>query len=160
MLSSLIVQLCACRPDFPEQLSHLDRERCAKTRPALNSLVDAFRATIADLEYVYLVIDALDECSDLNEERQTLLDMLEQIHSWPESNLHLLVTSRQKNDIDGTFRPLVRSKSAVEINLEVYKDSVNHDIDTFIEKKLAAPKFQNWNKAKIKARLIDKADGM
>jgi hypothetical protein len=133
------------------------------------------RATIADFENVYLIIDALDECPVMAQEvlddgekrevreRDKLLACLQQMYGWGEANLHLLLTSRKENDIDSKLRPLFNLESAAEINLEVHKDSVNHDIGTFIDGKLATSKMKNWPKdirKLIRSTLIAKADAM
>jgi hypothetical protein len=128
MLSSLIVHLCGCRPDSPQPLLDLAKYKDTKTRPDLDTLEATLRATITDFENVYLIIDALDECPEVNEERQTLLACLLRMYRWGETSLHLLLTSRKEKDIDDELRLLFVSEDVVEMDLEVHKDSVNHDI--------------------------------
>jgi hypothetical protein len=163
MLSSLIVQLCGCRPDSPQPLLDLAKYKDTKTRPDLDTLETTLRATSVDFENVYLIIDALDECPEVDEERQTLLASLLRMYRWEEPGLHLLLTSRKEKDIDDELRPLFDSEYAVEMDLEVYKDSVNHDIGIFVDERLETSKMKKWpeeTRELIRSTLIAKADAM
>ena len=158
MLSSLIVQLCGCRPDSPQPLLDLAKYKDTETRPDLDTLENTLRATVADFENVYLIIDALDECPEVGDERQTLLASLLRMYRWRETSLHLLLTSRKEKDIDDELREYV-----TEMDLEVHKDSVNRDIGIFIDKKLATSKMKKWPKETrelVRSTLIAKADAM
>lgn len=53
-------------------------------------LLRALRDTLASRPSSFIVLDALDECNYTGE----LFDMLEEMQSWSESSLHVLVTSR------------------------------------------------------------------
>jgi hypothetical protein len=163
MLSSLITQLCRCRPDFPQPLLDLERYKDTNTRPGLETLENTLRASIADFENVYLIIDALDECTMVDDERQMLLDSLLRMYQWREDSLHLLLTSRKEMDIDDKLRPLFDSEYAVDMDLEVHKDSVHHDIAIFIGEKLATSQMKEWRaetRELIRSTLIEKADAM
>ncbi|KAI9820909.1 MAG: hypothetical protein M1826_000823 [Phylliscum demangeonii] len=50
----------------------------------------------------YIIVDALDECSDWDE----LLDVMQEIVEWKMSSLHLLVTSRKEKKIEDRFHAL------------------------------------------------------
>ena len=163
MVSSLIVQLCGSRPDSPQPLLDLGEYKDTNRRPDLKSLENTLQATIADFENVYLVIDALDECPVVDQEREKLLACILRMYGWREANLHFLLTSRKENDIVDEFRPLFGTKSAVEMDLEVHKDYVNHDIGIFIDEKLATSKFKKWpveTRELVRSTLIEKADAM
>jgi hypothetical protein len=163
MLSSLIVQLCGSRPECPQPLLDLGEYRDTNRRPDLETLENTLRATIADFDNVYLVVDGLDECPVVGRERQKLLECLLRIYRWGEINLHLFLTSRKENDINDKLCYLLRSESAVEIDLEFYKDSINHDIGIFIDESLDNSKMNKWpeeTKELIRSTLITKADAM
>jgi hypothetical protein len=163
MLSSLIVQLCNNRPDSPQPLVDLGLYKDRNHRPDLETLENTLRASIADFENVYLIIDALDECPEVDDERQTLLASLLRIHGWEETNLHLLLTSRKEKTIYDEIRPLFDSEYVTEMDLEAHKDSINHDIGIFVDKSLATSQMKQWPAATrgfVRSTLIQKADAM
>lgn len=163
MLSSLIVQLCGSRPDSPQSLLDLRRYKDTNRRPDIKALETILRATMADFENVYLVIDALDECPMADQERERLLAWLQRIHRWREPDLHLLVTSRKEGDIRDELGPLLDAEGAVETYLEEQKDSVNRDIKLYIDEKMVKSKFNKWPeeiKSLMRETLIGKADAM
>ena len=51
----------------------------------------------------YILLDALDECIN----REDVLQFVEALMGWGIHDLHVLATSRKKNDIDTFLEPLV-----------------------------------------------------
>jgi ankyrin repeat domain-containing protein 50 len=175
LLSSLIRQLCGHRPDTPQPLLDLNKYRDRNQRPDLETLKKTFQATAADFQRVYVVIDALDECPNVDTERERLLDCLVSINGWGLPNLHMAFTSRNESDIQFKISPLLSPKSVahtvlppnstlgVEIDLQEYHNAVNRDICSFIDQKLASSGFKTWKdalKSDAKKVLLEKADGM
>jgi hypothetical protein len=163
MLSSLIKQLCCCRPDTPQPLRDLGRYEEQGQRPDMKTLVDALAATIHGFSNVFLVIDALDECPFESGERKKLLGCLYSIHISKSDNVHLLCTSRREPDIEAVLNPLLSSPSKIAIDLSIYKEAVNHDIGLYIDQTLATSDYESWPESirvEARATLIEKADGM
>lgn len=73
-------------------------------------------------EDTYLVVDALDECS----ERENLLEWLEELLRLNLDKLHIMVTSRKERDIETCLSPLISSS----MNLE--SSSIDTDIATHV----------------------------
>ena len=58
-------------------------------QPTCEALLEALHQTMASFEATFIVIDALNECTD----RSELLNGVETIMGWEDIDLHLLVTS-------------------------------------------------------------------
>ncbi|KAI9819646.1 MAG: hypothetical protein M1826_001107 [Phylliscum demangeonii] len=70
--------------------------------PTVDDLITILRCLVETFAQVYIIVDALDECSD----RERLLDVVNQIVEWKLSSLHLLVTSRKEIDIEARLHDL------------------------------------------------------
>ncbi len=163
MLRSLIVQLCGVRPDTPKSLSDLRPFRDTNRQPGLESLEKALQASMQEFKHVYLVVDALDECSLVNGQREALLKFIGRVHSWNMTNLHVLYTSRPEPDIKTELKPLFQQPATWVIDLQKRREEVNRDISAHIEQKIASSNFSFWSpetKENVKVTLTSKADGM
>jgi ankyrin repeat domain-containing protein 50 len=157
-VSSLTAQLC-CRLDpLPENLKELYK-RCknGQEKAAMQELKTALSETIKDLEDVFVVVDALDECPKYGK-REELLDLFAEIKSWSVPHLHILATSRQEHDIEQALLPLTH------LEIPIRGSGVKSDIKLHIEHQLATdPKLNEWPddvKSEIERVLVDRANGM
>ena len=103
---------------------------------------------------VFLFIDALDECANVEE----VLDLVKLINSWGIRSCHLLVTSRKELPIVNSLR------QAMPTEVDLTSMPVNEDIEKYIDHiLLSATELNTWNpsaKALIKVTLLDKGKGM
>lgn len=123
-------------------------------RPTLPKLVTALHEMIMSLACrVYIVIDALDECS----ERKNLVALIEQITKWNLGNLHILLTSRKEEYLNQFLLPL-----SAEVNLK--SSMVDRDIAFHVRTVLQHdPEFSKWQqpqKLEIETSLTEGAHGM
>ena len=111
---------------------------------------------------VYIILDALDECSStgkLPSPRKQVLDFLKRLVGLQLSNLHLCVTSRPENDI-GTALKAFRTISIQE------EKGQREDIDRYIKDVVYANPdtlMESWDietKNMVVEALREKADGM
>lgn len=123
----------------------------SKTRPTWKDIVRIFEGYVTNLDTVYLVIDAVDECSE------DVRDVLLQYFKIFPSNVRLLVTTRHIDEIIREFR----DSPMIEIR-------ANHsDLQTFITSSIASNRRladHVRNDASLEQdiceRVISKADGM
>jgi hypothetical protein len=168
MVRSLIVQLSGVRPDTPESLKSLRRFYNTNSQPRKDALVKAIQDTTKGFSDVYLIIDALDECPEEENQRDDLLSMLKTIHGWSQANLHMLLTSRMVPSITVQLEELFEAPvpGSGVINLEHHQSDIDGDITVFIDNKLKTGKYQILCKARkdieaeIKDTLVKKANGM
>lgn len=155
LLRSLIVQLsmqCTKTPPCVEKL--FSHNLSGLKQPSAKSLVSILQEVLQELQEVFVIIDALDECDD----RADLLEHLECMFNWQLDQLHILATSRKERDIEDSFELLSIAQLAIEM------DNVNPDIQTYIrgrvEKDARLKKWPALVKLEIEDALMAKADGM
>lgn len=159
LVSTLLVQLCNKLNDLPEQLKALYKG-CneGQQRAALRELKTMLSLIVKDLDDVFIVIDALDECPK-DGERAELLELIAEIESWSLPNFHLLVTSRQEPDIENALTPLLTS-----LAIPIQGSGVDSDIKLHIVSELATDsKLRKWSgdvKVEIENTLMAGANGM
>ncbi len=104
---------------------------------------------------IFLVIDALDECT----QREELLDLIKEICSWRLPNVKILTTSRSEQDIEDILRNLSTC-------ISVKSAQIDADIRLYVDKRLNSdPKLRKWSNnadltEEIRMTLVNGADGM
>lgn len=159
MIRSILKQLSVQCPETPHVLSMLFSS-CEDTDrpPILNELLEVLRQVLRSFYNVYIVLDALDECSN----RQDLLEYLGRLLSWNAEHLRILVSSRPERAIEEGIRHLVTGDNRIRVQ----GDQVNDDIRIYIRGRLDQdPKLKRWQKRpdvrnEIESCLMNKADGM
>lgn len=160
MISSLIRQISARRPNIPQAVQSLGKYKNRGGRPDTETLIVA---SMRGFSAVYIVFDALDECPITNDERKKLLNSLRHILKAAPDSLHMFCTSRKEADIDKALRPLLLEPLGDEIDLSNRTENLNGDIAQYIDSILTDANYNTWPKAvKEEARrmLMKKADGM
>lgn len=159
MLRSLIAQLLPRLLTVPGTLDALITS-CSngQQQPAPHVLLEMLRQTIQGIPQVYVVLDALDECS----QRLELLEMLTTVTGWQLQNLHVLLTSRKERDIEDSLASYIDNENA----LCLQSDIVDKDIHRYIEQRLSDDQsLAKWRKdatvkQEIEFALINGARGM
>jgi hypothetical protein len=140
MLRSLVYQLSWQAAEVPASLRALFSScKDGKRQPPLDALLQAVRQIIQQLPQVYIMLDALDECT----ERTELMETLETIAGWKLLNMHLLVTSRRERDIESSLKGFVDLQNGICLQVEV----VDKDIEQYVRQRLSDDKGLNkWGK--------------
>jgi hypothetical protein len=119
MLTAIMKQLVLGRPSAIEHMARLHQKHAKKrTKPSLDKITNALREVLAHYPYVYVVIDALDECQ--NATRRQFLAKLRDLQAG--RDVRMMVTARFIPDIEDAFR--------AELNLEVRAS--REDVKRFI----------------------------
>ncbi|KAK1454474.1 hypothetical protein CCUS01_10437 [Colletotrichum cuscutae] len=163
MLSSLIGQFCASRPDTPQPIKEFESFIIKKERPDTDTLENALRATVRGFSAAYIVVDALDECPILDGERTRLMDCLSEIISKMPDNLHIFCTSRAEPDIRTKFEEMPSLSTKNNISLMKNQAGLDSDLSLYIDATLATGTYKLWPpeiKTEAKELLLAKADGM
>ncbi|KAL9035416.1 MAG: hypothetical protein Q9214_006591, partial [Letrouitia sp. 1 TL-2023] len=127
-------------------------------QPDLATLITVLQAAVRKSEHTYIILDALDECSDIVD----LLAVIKKIVEERNPALHLLCTSRWLTIVKETVRDLTMSVSMIQIQSKI----VDTDISSYISEKLQTdPKLARWRKRpdiqeEIRTALTEKANGM
>ena len=154
MIRSIITQLYIQSYDAMIEVESLFSQCQDGQQPAdLAALMITLQATVRKSKHTYIILDALDECSDIVD----LLAVIEKIVEWGISGLHLLCTSRWLTTVKETVQNLTTSKRMIQIQSK----KVDADISNYISQKLQTdPKLKRWRKRpdiqeEIRAALTD-----
>jgi hypothetical protein len=159
MVRSLISQLSQQCIKVPTALEALSSS-CdnGHRHPSLDSLLEVLQQIIEDFPHSYVILDALDECTN----RTELMDILERVAGWRVEKLHVLVTSRKERDIESSLECFVDQQNSVNVQ----NDLVDKDIQTYIRQRLSDDKIlRKWQKdndirQEIETSLMKGAHGM
>ena len=155
VVRSLIAQLYTKSDQAAKTLDALySRNDNGRQQPITDALITAFHRILEGFQQLYIVLDALDECT----EREELLEFLETVAGWKINRLHILTTSRREGDITETLETLVTNQVCIQSEL------VSADIRTYVRKRLQNDrKLKAWPRAvqsEIETVLVDGAHGM
>ncbi len=121
-------------------------------------LKNALKEMLSCSQDVYLIMDALDECRELDD----VLELIQAIRGWGLANCHILVTSRKEQSITAFFAQM-ELHSFVEVDLATTAP-VDGDIQAYIAHELSHhAHLQKWGQDGcdlIHDTLIKQANGM
>jgi hypothetical protein len=165
LLSSLIVQLSHQSGSYCDILLNFYEEHAKGSRhPSDGALTGCLKdlLKLPGQAPVYLIVDALDECSNTTtfpSPRAKVLNLIKELIGSQIPNLHICVTSRPETDIKDVLGPLhFRSVSLHDEGGQM------RDIEEYIKSVISThPENRRWRQ-KDKQLVIDvlseKADGM
>jgi hypothetical protein len=123
LLASVLQQLIQTDSDVSKEIIDLYKDHTKKkTRPGICEYSGLLKREVRRYSKVFVVIDALDECVDI-ETREALLTEIAKVQTNVQSNLHLLVTSRPHISI----REIFKEASRLEIHAS------NDDIKAYLQ---------------------------
>ena len=150
-LRSLLLQLAEQTADT-KSLQALHRAYAMGT-PPIQEFLDVLKSIICKHDRVYIVVDALDECTDQEE----LFDLLNSIRDWKLECLSILTTSRDEPNIRECMHP------APEQEIRLRNSAIDDDLRLFITETLQKDKkLQVWSDIfpEIEEALTNGAHGM
>ncbi|KFX95786.1 hypothetical protein V490_03675 [Pseudogymnoascus sp. VKM F-3557] len=153
LLSAILKQLVQAKPSAAKAATILyQRHSSQGTRPSLDEIFAALKTSMMSFCTVYIIVDALDECSDRDGTRSQFLAKLRDLQD--EFDLHLMVTSRANPDIVSQFT----SSTTLEIRASPA------DVKQFVRGQIyRLPKcVQRDNKlqGEIEDKIVEAVDGM
>jgi hypothetical protein len=162
-LRSLLTQLATRSDSYCDILSDVYDDN-GRSTPDTDEMIRCLEEMVEqpDHGHVYIILDALDECSNAGKipsARRRVLNLLKRLVNPLLSNLHLCVTSRPEDDI----RRALESFRTISIHEQ---EGQNKDIDQYIKDEVYANSdtlMGRWDietKNKVVDALTTKADGM
>jgi hypothetical protein len=151
ILAAILKQLGQSRLSVLGSLERLHQKHASRgTKPSLDDVFSALREVVAQYAYVFIVIDALDECQ--RETRRELLSKL--IALQKEADVRLIATSRFVPDVEDALGPAIR--------LEI--KASNEDVKQFVVGQICQlPRCVQRNKALqdlVQESVVEAVDGM
>jgi Cdc6-like AAA superfamily ATPase len=133
-------------------------------QPTCESLCEVFLQMINQVEEVYIVLDALDECpTEKRSHSEGLLAWIQSLRNLEQINVHLLVTSRPEHDIEQVLRELAQSDEDI---VPIQSALIEGDIRSYIHARVrTSKKLNRWRSRpdvldQIERELMEKAQGM
>jgi hypothetical protein len=103
LLAAILKQLVQERPLYGEPVATLHKRHAdRRTRPSLDEICTALNSVLKNYSKAYIIIDALDECTDSNGTRSELLTILRNLQA--KTNISLMATSRFVARIEQSFQ--------------------------------------------------------
>jgi Cdc6-like AAA superfamily ATPase len=107
LFSALLKQLVQNRPDIAAPVTQIyDKHSKQRSRPSVDEIFRALLSICSNYTTVYIVVDALDECTDRDGARSLLIDKLHELQST--IDVRLLFTSRFILGITQNFQSNLR----------------------------------------------------
>lgn len=159
-LRSLLAQLACSTSDFPPELQDLHNQRESKNQqPTVSDLSSVFFHILERRQEIYLIIDALDECStNHSQERQDLIGLIKRMKESSVPSTNVLILSRQERDIEDGLQPVICHKVGIQ------NKTVDADIRVHVRRLLASDSRLKERspsiKAEIETSLVNGAHGM
>jgi hypothetical protein len=152
MVRSLISQLLGSSLSLPGAVRSLYANCEDGKWPASDQqLLQALRDTLTVLPTSFVVLDALDECDTTGR----LFDVLEEMQSWREISLHVLLTSRNMIEMREGLEDLVPIGMRICLQSQV----VDEDIKAHVHRTLLKDRsFKGWQKKWQKGEARDVLD--
>ncbi|EED14280.1 ankyrin repeat and socs box protein, putative [Talaromyces stipitatus ATCC 10500] len=127
-------------------------------QPSPEQLLFTLKDIVSEFRDVYIVLDALDECHDL----QHLFDVFEEFEKWTEAHIHLLFTSRELKDIKEFVEGLTTEKFMIKLSAAIVKEDIRMYIRDRLRTDRNLKRWRNHPKVQeeIEQSLIEKSDGM
>ena len=159
MLRSLVVQLSFSHQSIPDPLLSLFNSCQSGAKPPQTKNLETLLKALIDLhEKTFIILDALDECED----RQELLNFIENVIEWKSQKLNVLVTSRKLKEFEDFFDAEIEGQS----RLSIQNEQVDEDIRLYVHGKLQNDRrFKRWrSQPKVQEEIVtvmmEKSDGM
>lgn len=151
LLTALLRQFSSKDDRLHDQISSL-KKVCEEEmrRPTRDEVSTMITAAAKSYDRVFIIIDALDECS-----KQTRKELLFSVcHLQKETSINFLATSRPVPEIDGLFQRYPRLEiRASKDDIEIYLESRIHDLPDWVQEDEALQQ-------KIKHDISGAIDGM
>jgi ankyrin repeat domain-containing protein 50 len=156
---SLVKQLFDQSTAVSEELRSV-YENVSPRRPTVEALAEVLRGMLNDAHQDFIVIDALDECAEQEEEREreAFFEVWREVKCMCDGAYNIFIASRREPDIQRELSDM----GAIEVTME--RSLVDHDIRSHIGALLLRePRFKKWPetiRTEIERVLIGQSNGM
>ncbi|KAI4599633.1 hypothetical protein KJ359_001730 [Pestalotiopsis sp. 9143b] len=161
-LRSLVWQIYYQNKVARKHLDSLYSSACqnGKVQPSFDSLRKVFTEMIGNLGEVWIVLDALDECTP----RGDLLAWLRSVNQdlSVQVKMHLLVTSRPEQDIKSAIKRYACDEQIIAIRDDLLKGDIRNYVQARVREHEGLSRWRGYQEIqdKIEASLLEKANGM
>jgi len=153
LLATILKQLVCTRSSVAEPALHLYEHHSRRnTRPSLEEIFTILQSVIRNYSTVYLILDALDECSYQDGIHSWLLVKFRELQK--EADLRIMVTSRFLHDIEKEFKSTTRLEiRANDIDVRRFIEGQIYRLPNCVQRDEALQDF-------VKEKIVEAVDGM
>ncbi|KAF2029019.1 ankyrin [Setomelanomma holmii] len=152
LLGALIQQLVQNNRDLTDPLLALHEAHAEKkTFPSIDEIINTLQSMMLEHTDVYVIVDAIDECSSKSRKRRQLIFALQRLQTTIDT-LHLLVTSRFTPEVVEAF------ESSPLLEIKAHVDDVRNYVQSRI-KDFRAPLRDDWQ-TKVEDVVTGSTNGM
>ncbi|KAI9931069.1 hypothetical protein MW887_010726 [Aspergillus wentii] len=152
LLSSLLKQLAQQQKPLHKTVKSLyKRHKAQRTRPSLDEIKNALHSVVGMYSKVFVLVDALDECQQLEGCRRRFL--LELFDLQGKHRIKIFATSRPNGEISELFQEAI----SLEISARV------HDLEIYLDERMRFQHSETYDyeiKAQIKSKIVSVTGGM
>jgi hypothetical protein len=123
-------------------------------RPTDKALLATLLNILQQFQNAYIIIDALDECT----EQDKLLNLFEEIIEWKLSTLHILATSCREREIEGCLSGIVSNQ--IDIQSTLVAQDIRIHVHESLQKDQKLQKWPEKMRVEIEDALMEGAHGM
>jgi hypothetical protein len=153
LLAAILKQLVQERQLYGEAAATMHKRHAGRrTRPSLDEIRNTLKSVLNNYSKAYIIIDALDECTDSDGTRSELLAILRSLQT--ESNTSLMATSRFAVRIEQSFQGFPKLEiRASDADVKQFSAGQVHRLPKFVRRD---PELQ----AEIQDGIVRAVDGM
>jgi hypothetical protein len=165
LLSSVLSQLCDQSDSYHKIISKFySAHRDGEQDPSDDELIQCVKDVLelSRQSPIYLIIDALDECSDTSampSPREKVLKLVVQLIDSRLTNLRICITSRPETDIKVVLEPLAFRSLSIHEEKGQLEDIENY-IRSVINTDFKNQRWRQEDKQLVIDALTERADGM
>ncbi|KAI0301671.1 hypothetical protein B0F90DRAFT_1950202, partial [Multifurca ochricompacta] len=165
LLPSLLIQLSAMSDPCCDILSRMySAHKNGMRHPSDQVLIKCLKemTSLPNQEPIYIIMDALDECSNTSgmpTPREQVLDLIKNLIGLSLPNLHICVTSRPEIDIRSSLEPLTPLHVSLHDQSGQKKDIVDY-VRSVVQSDTKMRRWRQEDKTLVVETLSERADGM
>ncbi len=153
LFAALLKQLVQSRPEITAPVTQMHELHLKRgSKPSSSDILQALQSIFSAYTTIFIVVDALDECSDRDGARGQLIDKLHELQT--RKDIRLLFTSRFMPEITRKFH----SKSTLEIRAS--KEDVRRFVAGQIPRLPGCIRRDEDLKLAVQNKIVEAADGM
>ena len=153
LLAAILKQLVQGRPSYGEPVTALHKQHAGRgTRPSFDEIRTAIHSVLNSYSRAYIIIDALDECTDTDGTRSNLIDAVHSLQT--KADIRLMVTSRFGSGAEDLL------EGALELEIQANEADVKQYVASRLDQ---FPKFVRDDKelqAEIQDGIVQAVDRM
>ena len=154
MLRALLKQLVQGQPNITTSVRQMyDAHHKRGTQPSLSDVFQALQSVCSDYSKVYIIVDALDECTIENGARNKFIDKLRELQD-SKADVRLLLTSRDISDITRRF------KSDTMLEVRASEEDVRRFVEGQMSNLPSCIQHDHELKEAVQKGIVEAVDGM